>query len=456
MTEGQNVGGELTAERFNPEITGRQADGRLFDCPFCGHRPTMQSWHGGAPSKVFVGCPAQYVGECVGPYTTGETPEEAIEIWNRRAPLSTSKAQLQEGESGWLIEHTTETKWWTGWPGFATDAEFWTTDSLKALRFARRGDAETLAHFSFDSECRVTEHAWTMGRKEVAQAPPADVVEEKSWIVIRDPQCVPDVKGPFAPGDVAPFLREVFAARPFSYVEVVSIEDGAILVQDGPEALQMLDGRSMSVGRAHNARLRSREVDPAAAIPQSPDREKIARIIAPIAFLSEAEELARFPAWFIGQREPAEMDEIVRNNVATREGIRREALTKADLISTFTSDRAGIPAGWKLVPADPGSCELDDSGWLLTFMRELHSGVTQQPMGWSDFSDEQRERIRQAYYAMLSAAPSPSGVKPCRRCSECEGQDHHWMYVGDEGEAGDPVMSCKHCEATRPIQDDDE
>lgn len=47
-------------------------------------------------------------------------------------------------------------------------------------------------------------------------------------------------------------------------------------------------------------------------------------------------------------------------------------------------------------------------------------------------------------------------VRACRQCSVCEGQDHHWMYVGDEDEAGEPVISCKHCEATRPIQDDDE
>jgi hypothetical protein len=30
------------------------------------------------------------------------------------------------------------------------------------------------------------------------------------------------------------------------------------------------------------------------------------------------------------------------------------------------------------------------------------------------------------------------------------------MYVGDEDEAGEPVASCKHCEATRPIGDDEE
>ena len=39
-------------------------------------------------------------------------------------------------------------------------------------------------------------------------------------------------------------------------------------------------------------------------------------------------------------------------------------------------------------------------------------------------------------------------------CAECEGEDHHWMPDCDD-ETGDPVMVCKHCEATRPMRDDD-
>lgn len=44
----------------------------------------------------------------------------------------------------------------------------------------------------------------------------------------------------------------------------------------------------------------------------------------------------------------------------------------------------------------------------------------------------------------------------CRRCTMCEGQEHHWDYFGDEDEAGDPVMSCKHCDATRPVGEEDD
>lgn len=40
-------------------------------------------------------------------------------------------------------------------------------------------------------------------------------------------------------------------------------------------------------------------------------------------------------------------------------------------------------------------------------------------------------------------------------CILCEGRDHHWMYNGCEDETGNPLMSCKHCDATRLISDDD-
>jgi hypothetical protein len=72
----------------------------------------------------------------------------------------------------------------------------------------------------------------------------------------------------------------------------------------------------------------------------------------------------------------------------------------------MTDDRS-----WVLVPREPGTCELDDSIWLLEFMRVLHAKVEGHPiMGWSDFDDEQRERIKAAYRAMLSASPAhPKG-----------------------------------------------
>jgi hypothetical protein len=44
----------------------------------------------------------------------------------------------------------------------------------------------------------------------------------------------------------------------------------------------------------------------------------------------------------------------------------------------------------------------------------------------------------------------------CRvHCSVCEGLDHHWDFYGDEDADGEPVMGCKHCDQTRPAEDDD-
>lgn len=35
----------------------------------------------------------------------------------------------------------------------------------------------------------------------------------------------------------------------------------------------------------------------------------------------------------------------------------------------------------------------------------------------------------------------------CRRCSDCVGQDHHWIDNGYFFEGGDPEYQCKHCDA---------
>lgn len=59
-------------------------------CPFCGEYPTMQPWHGGLPTKKLITCTnASFYDEdggcSVGPSVTGETEEEAVASWNRRA-----------------------------------------------------------------------------------------------------------------------------------------------------------------------------------------------------------------------------------------------------------------------------------------------------------------------------------------------------------------------------------
>lgn len=77
------------------------------------------------------------------------------------------------------------------------------------------------------------------------------------YVVIIDPGCVPDLKGPFnAPGHLKRFLKEAMEARPFSHIMVASCE-GTLLVSDGTQELEMLDMRSSPTARKHRERLKS-------------------------------------------------------------------------------------------------------------------------------------------------------------------------------------------------------
>ena len=67
--------------------------------------------------------------------------------------------------------------------------------------------------------------------------------------------------------------------------------------------------------------------------------------------------------------------------------------------------------GYAVVPIQPGPCTGNSDGMLFAFVMELHASLNDGfgPSGWHDFSDEQRERLRRAYRAMIEAASSP----PC-------------------------------------------
>lgn len=73
------------------------------------------------------------------------------------------RSMAGEGEeTGWLIEHpntSQSVKYYTMAPG---TPDFWTTDSQKALRFARREDANNYLSFYGDDElpARIVEHRW--------------------------------------------------------------------------------------------------------------------------------------------------------------------------------------------------------------------------------------------------------------------------------------------------------
>lgn len=47
----------------------------------------------------------------------------------------------------------------------------------------------------------------------------------------------------------------------------------------------------------------------------------------------------------------------------------------------------------------------------------------------------------------------------CRRCSECQGEEHHFLpdaaeFENDEGNECEPFIPCKHCDARAAICDE--
>ena len=53
-------------------------------CPFCGHLPVIEPWHGGAKTKRLVSCDNY---EChVVPMVSGPTRGVAVAKWNTREP----------------------------------------------------------------------------------------------------------------------------------------------------------------------------------------------------------------------------------------------------------------------------------------------------------------------------------------------------------------------------------
>lgn len=80
----------------------------------------------------------------------------------------------------------------------------------------------------------------------------AEKVEGRFWLELREPGCVPERKGPWPQAQIATVLREFMAARPEAFISVVTVSStGEPFFQDGPEALMMVDGRSMSTARRH-------------------------------------------------------------------------------------------------------------------------------------------------------------------------------------------------------------
>jgi hypothetical protein len=75
------------------------------------------------------------------------------------------------------------------------------------------------------------------------------------WLVVHEPGMVSVRKGPWISSGFKSIIRDFIKAYPTAYLTVLTVDEAGVPhVEHGPEAIQMADGRSMSVGRNHNAR----------------------------------------------------------------------------------------------------------------------------------------------------------------------------------------------------------
>lgn len=77
-----------------------------------------------------------------------------------------------------------------------------------------------------------------------------------TWLILREPGKVPVLKGPFPSKSIATTLRDFMAARPTAFITVLTIHREQPLVQDGPECLESLDGRSSPTAAKHRTTTR--------------------------------------------------------------------------------------------------------------------------------------------------------------------------------------------------------
>lgn len=104
---------------------------------------------------------------------TPEGAENPCDVWQALAASSASTPSdgaVVGGETGWLIEHQDRPEWLTLKPAEALWATVFTKDSIEAIRFARRDDAEDYVRNHLDeAPVRITEHRWpNIARAEAA------------------------------------------------------------------------------------------------------------------------------------------------------------------------------------------------------------------------------------------------------------------------------------------------
>jgi len=73
-----------------------------------------------------------------------------------------------------------------------------------------------------------------------------------TWIELREPGMVPERKGPFnTPVHLKQFLIELFDVRPAALVSVMTMHSSGPSFEDGPQVLEMMDGRQRHRAERH-------------------------------------------------------------------------------------------------------------------------------------------------------------------------------------------------------------
>lgn len=143
----------------------------LKPCPFC-NSDTLEvcgsmSWtHVACGSCGALGPRIHHGGPTNDRATLNRCEAEAIDAWNHRlqslADRGGEKAEPVARETGWLLEwlHGTGPEWWT-LANSQGQGGYFAKDSIKALRFARKEDAQAYIDDVGWTEIVPTEHEWS-------------------------------------------------------------------------------------------------------------------------------------------------------------------------------------------------------------------------------------------------------------------------------------------------------
>jgi hypothetical protein len=149
-----------------------------------------------------------------------------------------------------------------------------------AARIQSRGVRHELGTFTCPHEAYAAYLAAKRDLHPSSPVPREPVSEEAAkadrfWLIVHEPGRVPERKGPWKSHQTKVVLREFISARPTAYLHVLTLDaNGEPYVEHGPEVLQILDGRSMSVGRKHNARtLSAHQQALAQPLPSTPQED---------------------------------------------------------------------------------------------------------------------------------------------------------------------------------------